>query len=255
MLTRIFLTFTFLWVPLVGLGGCASTGETKEDAEAVFKDAEDAFKDGRYLMAIEKYRDLRARYPYSQRAVESELRVADAHFALENFIEAEGAYEIFRELHPGNEKVEYAYFQIALCHFNQIPSSTARDLSAAHRALEAFEDLWQKFPSSQYVPKAKEYYAEARRKLAEHENYVAEFYFQRRHYLSASYRYAALLADYSGLGMDEQALFNLGKSYFEIRMYSNAQDALTRLMKDYPETTFRSGAEALLANIKAKKTS
>src|SRR5262249_45370554 len=147
---------------------------------------------------------------YSSRAADAELRIADAYFAQESYLEAESAYGIYRELHPTDPRSDYVQYQIGLSYFHQIPSDSARDLSAAYKAIENFELLAQKFPNSTYLAKGREFIIEARRRLAEHENYVADFYYQRQHYLSASYRYSALLKNFSKLGYDEEALFRLG---------------------------------------------
>ena len=234
-------------VSMVGtMTHCTHMEATPDDADGLFKEAEEAFKDGRHLIAIERYRDLKNRFPYSNKSVEAELRIADAHFAMEGYIEAEGAYEVFKELHPSHPKMDYVQYQIAMSHYNQIPENSARDLTSALYAMDAFEEVWEKFPNSTYVEKSKEYHQEARKRLAEHENYVAAFYFDRRHYLSASYRYAALLQDYPNLGYEEEALFRLGHCYLNIRMFSNARDAFNRLINQFPKSSFRSESESLL---------
>lgn len=243
-LIKIFVLLLFM--------GCASQEVNKEDADALYKSAEEAFQDEHYLVALEKYRDIKNRFPYSPRAVDAELRIADTYFAQESYIEAESAYEIFKELHPAHPKSDYVQYQIGLSFYQQIPSDSARDLTAAYRAIEAFSVLEQKFPSSSYSEKAKEFSLEAKKRLAEHENYVANFYYQRQHYLSASYRYSALLQDYPGLGYDEEALYRLVQSYYHIKMYENAKDAARRLLTKFPQTQYQKEITSLLEGIKTK---
>lgn len=231
---------------------CASTEVNPEDPDAVFQQAEESFKDERYLIAIERYRDLKNRFPYHSRATDAELRIADAYFAQESFLEAESSYEIFKELHPNYPKIDYVMYRIGLSYFEQIPSNSARDLSSAHRAIDSFETLIEKYPNSEYSEKAKAHILDARAKLAEHENYVATFYFERKHYLSASYRYSALLKDFPNSGYDEEALFRLGQCYSNIRMYGNARDALARLLEKYPQSPLKSEATSILEELKGK---
>lgn len=231
---------------------CASTEAAKDSPEALFAEAEEAFKDERFLIAVERYRDIKNRFPYSTRATDAELRIADAYFEQENYLEAESAYEIFKELHPTHAKIDYVQYRIALSYHNQIPDNSARDLSAAYKAIDAFTTLKEKYPSSQYAAKAEEYIQEARKRLAEHESYIADFYFQRQHFLSASYRYAALLQDYPNLGYEEEALYRLGMSYYRTRMFGNARDALSRLVKQFPESGKRSEAQSLIEELSKK---
>lgn len=232
---------------------CAHKEANPDDPDALFNEAEEAFKDEKFLIAIDKYRDIKNRFPYSTRATDAELRIADAYFDQESYIEAESAYEIFKELHPTHPKAAYVQYRIALSFYDQIPSNSARDLTAAHKAIESFNVVIDKYPSSEFVAKAKEYIQESRKKLAEHQNYVADFYFQRQHYLSASYRYSALLQEFSNLGYDEEALFRLGKSYFNVRMFSNAKDALRRFVTQFPSSQFTAEAQSLLDDINTTK--
>lgn len=233
----------------VGLTRCSSTPTTVDGAELLYQEAEEAFQDERYLVALEKYREVKNRYPQSARAVDAELRVADTYYAQEAFIEAESAYEIFRELHPAHPKSDYVYFRIAMSAYEQIPTNPARDLTAAHRAIDAFQVVMAKYPGTEYANDAKRLIDESRRRLAEHESYVADFYFRRQHYLSASYRYAALLQDFPDLGFDEEALFRLGKCYYQTRMYASARDTLRRFATRFPQSAYRGEVDSLLGSI------
>jgi outer membrane protein assembly factor BamD len=259
LISRKFSLRSGLWgaltVVLLGmvLTRCAQNQVAGDDAEGIYKEAEEAFKDERYIIALEKFREVKNRYPYSNRATDSELRIADTYFAEESYIESESAYEIFKELHPTHPKSDYVQYRMALSYYMQIPDNAARDLSAAFKAIDAFENLFDKYPNSEFVAKGKEYIVEARKRLAEHEAYVADFYFRRQHYLSASYRYAALLKDYSNLGFDEEALYRLGESYYHIRMFDNARDTLTRLTTEFPNSGYKGEATALLEELKNRK--
>ncbi len=238
---------------LGALTHCASQEVNPDDPDSLFSEAERLFKEDQFLIAIEKYRDIKNRFPYSPRATDSELRIADAYFAQESYLEAESAYEIFRELHPSYPESDYVQFQIAMSYYNLIPENPARDLSSAYRAIDAFNMLKQRFPDSKYVEKSEALIVESRKKLAEHESTVAEFYFRRKHYLSASYRYAALLKDFGSLGYDEEALLRLGQCYYNIRMFDNAKDSLSRLLKEFPESNFSSLAKSLVEDISNRK--
>lgn len=240
------LAAMFIWA-------CAGKEAAKDDPEAQFQLAEEAFNDEHYLLALDRYREIKNRFPYHSRATDSDLRIADTYFAQESYIEAASAYEIFKELHPANPKSDYVQYQIAMSFYNQVPSSSARDLGAAYRAIDAFEVLRQRYPRSEYSIKAGNLILECRHKLAEHEEYVADFYFRRNHYLSASYRYTALLSEFSKMGYDEEALYRLGISYKNIRMSENAKDAFNRLLQEYPKTSYKSEVLAQLKEIENKR--
>lgn len=237
---------------LAGLVGCTEKEVTGDDPESIFQSGEEAYKDERYFQALEKFRDIKNRFPYHSRATDSELMIADTYFAQESYLEAASSYEIFKELHPTHPKSDYVQYQIGLSYFKQIPDNSSRDLSAAYRAIEIFETLQEKYPKSSYVAKAKENIIACRGKLAEHENYVADFYYRRRHYLSATYRYTTLLKDFPDSSFQEEALYRLGKSYFNIKQFTNARDSINRLLKEFPETSYKSEMAGLLEEMKKK---
>lgn len=232
-----------------GLGGCAHQETSPEDAEGIYQEAEELLKDERYLLAIDKYRDIKNRFPYHRRALDSELRVADTYFEMESYLEAESAYEIFRELHPVHPRADYVQYRIALSYFRMIPSDTARDLSAAYRAIDSFQTLVTKFPNSSHAAEATKAIETCNRKLAEHELYVATFYFTRDHFLPASFRYAGVLQQYGSLGYDEEALFRLGESFYKVRMFINAKDAYSRLLSSFPKSAFADTARQRLEKL------
>jgi outer membrane protein assembly factor BamD len=231
---------------------CVSQTVNPDDPDSLFAEAQRLLKDEQYLIAVEKLRDIKNRFPYSPRATDAELAIADAYFAQESFLEAESAYEIFRELHPSYPRSDFVQYQIGMSYFNLIPENSARDLSAAYRAIDAFNLLKQRFPDSKLAQEADGRIADSRKRLAEHESFVANFYYDRRHYLSASYRYAALLKDFSNVGYDEEALYRLGQCYYNIRQYDNAKDSLDKLMKQYPESGYVSSAKSLMEDINKK---
>ncbi len=255
VVNRFCRSFSLLLVTgLVGLSvsRCVSQEVNPDDPDSLFSEAERILKDEQFLVALEKFREIKNKFPYSPRATDSELKIADTYFAQESFLEAQSAYEIFRELHPSYPQADYVQFQIGMSYFNLIPENSARDLSAAYRAIDSFNLLKQRFPESKFSAQADEKITQSRGKLAEHEAFVADFYFNRRHFLSASYRYAALLKDFSKSGYDEEALYRLGQCYYNIRMYSDAEEALGRLMKSYPSSSYAGAAQALMESI-AKK--
>jgi len=115
--------------------------------------------------------------------------------------------------------------------------------------MDAFQVLIQKYTTSIYVDKAKGHIEDARKRLAEYENYVAGFYYDRRYYLSATYRYDALLKNYQKYGYDDEALFKMGDSFFQIQMYENAHKALSELVEKHPASQYSAQAQDLIKQI------
>ena len=88
-------------VSLVVSLGCSSSDKFDTSTpEGAFKAAEALEKDERYEEAIPKFQEVKNKHPYSRFATEAELKIADIHFASENFEEAQASYQLFKEFHP-----------------------------------------------------------------------------------------------------------------------------------------------------------
>ena len=87
---------------------------------------------------------------------------------------------------------------------------------------------------------------QCRRKLADHEIYVARFYFQKERYQAAAARAEGLLRDYAGLGLDAAALWIKARSRYALKENVPARHALQRLTTEFPDSSEADGAAKLL---------
>ena len=208
-LTWVVFLLLCLWF-IEGLTGCAclTGGKKTESAEELAENGMEAFEDEDYKDALEAFTTLKERYPYSRYAILAELKVADAHFYRGEYPEAVSAYEDFIQLHPKNEAIPYVLYQIGACYYEQLLSED-RDQTPTHLAIIAFQRLLKEHPDSAYSSKASERIQDCRKLLAEHELYVANFYYKSKHYRAALNRFEGLLAGYSDvLSSDKQSQVN-----------------------------------------------
>jgi outer membrane protein assembly factor BamD len=167
-----------------------------ETAEELAEKGMESFNDEDYYDALKAFTTLKERYPYSRYAILAELKVADAHFQREEYAEAIAAYAEFLQLHPKNDAIPYVLYQIGECYYKQLLSED-RDQTPTHRAISAFQRLLKEHPDSTYANTAKERIQDCRKLLAQHELYVAKFYFKSKHYEAALSRFEGLLAGYT----------------------------------------------------------
>lgn len=178
------------------LNGCSTVEVREDDPKSLYDAAEADIKSDRYMMAIEKLRQVKNKFPYSQYAVLSKLRIADVHFMEESYPEAATAYEVFRELHPSHEKAPYAFFRNAESYFLDAPSTIARDLASVHKALDLFKAFVAKYPSAPEADQARKRVAETQELLGEKELYIAHFYRREEKYRASLARLKKLVELY-----------------------------------------------------------
>lgn len=251
---RASLLLCLLCFASTGLVGCS--GETISNdspPEKQYSEGERLFKKEHFLEAIERYRIIRSRYPYSKYAAMASLRIADAHFKEESWVEAAGAYKSFRELYPKHEEAGPALFHIGESNYNMLPSTVDRDLEPANAAIDAFREFAKLYPNSPDTPTALKRIDELQKKLAEHEDYVGNFYFIREHYSASATRYRDLLDQYPGRGLDEKALYRLAFSYEKLGEYTKAEESIERLRNTYASSSYTKQAQTLWDKIQSEK--
>ena len=199
-----------------------------------------------YSESIELFQSVIDNYPYSEYAVRSELRIADAYFEEKRYDEALSYYRDFAELHPENAKVAYTVLQSALCHYNQV-SSVERDQTATRAALLELEKLIRTYPYSPETRKGETILRTLRTRLARAEMKIGDFYLARKEFQSAAERYRNLLNTYPGLGEDAEALFKLGVCYENMKRQDEATRLFHVIAENFPDTELAIAAREHIA--------
>ncbi len=188
----------FLVALLLSLSsGCGWFGKKKADKppDVLAQEGAQKMKTGKYEDAVEAYEKIRDRYPYSQEAMQAELKVADAKYYNKKYDEALQDYKTFEKLHPTNPLVPYVIYQQGLCYYRQ-RATIDRDPTYTYKALQEFRRLKQRYPNYEKISKAEDYMANCQKALADHEFYVGEFYYKTKHYQAALDRFSVIEQEY-----------------------------------------------------------
>lgn len=225
--------------------------------EKNFAEGEKAFADENYLLAYNYYRHIRQKFPYSNYAVLSDLRIADVNFERERFLEAIDGYESFVRLHPSHPQVPYAMFRAGKAHHRLIPNdwfimpaSHEKDQTQVRETAEVLSRFVQRFPDHDDVVEAQKLLDEVRERLLAHERYVADFYAREgkiRGYVGRLERIRTLYAD---VGLDADLLLEIVRAYVRLEDLSNAERTLRILETEFSgakETEAARGAVSALA--------
>lgn len=224
--------------------GCASEEKNTSTAEGAFSYAQEFDQAERYEMALNKYADVKNKFPYHSLATEAELAIADVHYKKESFAEAQLSYQNFRDLHPKHPKIDYVVFRIGMSYFMQLPETSDRDLSLGHDAIYFFDDLIKSYPKSQYVSEAKNKRDETYKMLTEKELYIADFYYRDEKFSAALRRYESLLQKYTGRGFDSKAHLGAARSAKKLDNESKQKFHVSQLLKNYADSSEAKAAQS-----------
>lgn len=184
---------------------------SRSKPENLYQEGVEYYQKGSYTKAIEVFQALKEEHPLSPYAVLAELGIADSFYSDKKYSDAEANYSDFINLHPTNTNNPYAMYQIGMCHFEQL-MSVDRDQTETVRAKKEFEKLIARYPESKFSAMAEKVLRECKRRLAEHEFYVGEFYFKNDQYKAALKRFELIAREYPNLGLDYKTAWFIGET-------------------------------------------
>ncbi len=242
------------------VSGCASGPESRKpatyrtSAKENFMKGKVAFEDEDYLEAMEHFRFVKNKFPYSKFATEADLYIAETHFGRERYMEAADAYLNFIKLHPRHLKMPYAMFRIGHSFFNRIPEewfitppAYEMDQAETKRAIRELRRYLSRFPEHENSAEAEKYLQACLKRMAERAHYIMNFYFDKQRYRGALWRAEEILGKYSGVGFDEEALFRKGQALLQLKEPDQARASLQEMLRRFPDGDYANKARKLTA--------
>jgi len=237
----------------LALGACQSNRRNTELAyverpvEQLYNQGARQLDDRKYEDAILFFAEVERQHPYSEWARKSMVMSAYASYQTRDYTTAISAAERYLALHPGGSEAEYAYYLIALCHFDQI-IDVGRDQATTERASTALNDIIRRFPQSEYAKDARIKLDMVNDQLAGKEMTVGRWYLRSNQTLSAVNRFRTVVDTYQTTSHTPEALHRLVEAYLTLGLKDQALAAGATLGYNYPETEWYRLSYRLLSN-------
>lgn len=226
-----------LALTLLPLSACSTNElaelEKEQSAENLYSEAREAMENKEYVEATKLFEEVERQHPYSKWATEAQLMAAFASYKDQRYDEAVLALDRFIELHPGNNKIDYAYYLKALSYYEQI-SDVRRDQRVTKMALEAFNTLVRRFPGSQYSRDAQLKRDLTLDHLAGKEMEIGRYYLKRGHINAAINRFLSVVKEYQTTTHVPEALHRLVEAYLTLGLKDEATRVAVVLGHNYP---------------------
>jgi len=231
------------------LAGCASKeddlGLDKTPADQLYNEGLLLQQAGKRADAVKKFEDLDRLHPYSEWAKKSVLMQAYTQFERGNYTECITAGKRFVTLYPGSPDAAYAQYLIAESYYKQIPD-VSRDQERTGKALAAYAELLQKYPTSQYADDARRKVLNVKDQLAGKEMDVGRFYLRKGQHLAAINRFKLVTTEFQTTRHVEEALARLVESYYALGVITEAQTAAAVLGHNFPDSPWYKDSYSLL---------
>lgn len=211
--------------------------ELKLEADRLYRVARGALESSDFSEAALRYDSLTERYPFTEYATQAELEkiyVLQRDFKTD---EALAAADRFLREHPRHPRADYVQYLKGVIQMERDQGLTdllpieagKKDIGNQRKAYDEFALLIQKYPSSRYNEDARARMMDLRNRIAANEMFVVEFYVRRGAWLAAAKRAEQVIAQYPGAPATMDALKTLERSYRELGLKQEAEDAARTL--------------------------
>lgn len=233
-----------LLTALLAAGCGKGDRDMRSGAEELFERGTKSMKSGNFTNAIGYYEGLEARYPFSNQAKQAQLNLIYCYFRNGDRELAVDAATQFERENPTHPRVDYALYMRGLANFAPQHNVFHRVFNVdlwkrppvnARESFSAFSRLVQRYPQSRYAPDAHQRMVFLRNRLAQHENYVAEYYYKRGAFAAAANRAKFVVDTYEGAPAVADSLFIIMSAYEKLGMQDLAADTRRILEENYPD--------------------
>tara|TARA_R110002096_G_scaffold383846_2_gene577810 strand:+ start:1808 stop:2575 length:768 start_codon:yes stop_codon:yes gene_type:complete len=217
-----------LFFAILGVAACSSKNNEDtyiaRDVEVIYNLAKDNLGKRRYRLAAAAFDEVERQHPYSIWARRAQIMAAYAYYMSNDYDESVLSAQRFLQLHPGNKSAPYAYYLIAMCHYEQV-SDVARDQAKTEEATQALTEVIRRFPETDYARDASLKLDLTRDHLAGKDMEVGRFYLKRQEYLAAIGRFRNVVDEFQTTSHTPEALHRLVEGYLALGMHHEAKMA------------------------------
>jgi len=242
---------TFIAATLL-LAACNTNKDATKDAFADDKPAGELYNEGlanlnggKLRDAVKNFNSVDQQHPYSEEARKALIMSAFASYRRAQYSDTVSTANRYLTLYPGSPDVAYAQYLIGSSYFHQIPDVT-RDQDATKKAMDALQQIIDRYPDSEYAGDAKNKIIVARDQLAGKEMQIGRYYLEQRDYIAAINRFKTVLTDYQDTRHVEEALERLTEANLAMGLSDEAQTAAAVLGHNFPDSPWYKNAYSLL---------
>jgi outer membrane protein assembly factor BamD len=212
-------------------------------AQQFYDRANKALLKGDFEGAVRYYETLEARYPFSNQARQGQLDLIYVFYKNRQPESVLDAAQQFERENPTHPRVDYTLYMRGMALFAGEKAFIHRlfriDLSKrppkdARDSYSAFAELVRRFPNSRYAPDARQRMIFLRNRVAEHENHIARYYFDRGAYAAALSRATYTMQVFDGAPSIDETMGIMVESYRKLGMSDLANDAERVLTDSFP---------------------
>lgn len=182
----------------------------------------EALNAGDVLFAALKFNEAEMLFPQSSWAPKSALLASYSYYSQDYYLDAIAELERFLRVYPKYKNLDYAYYLLSLCYYEQIIDEK-KDLKSIVKAKEYFGFILKNFPDSDYAKDVNFKNDYINDILASKEMYLGRYYLERKKWIPAINRFKNILDNYDSTIYTEEALYRLVEIYYLLGLKHEAK--------------------------------
>ena len=187
---------------------------------------------GDAIYAAKKFNEAELLYPQSIWAPRAALMASYSYFSYFYYSDAVLELEKFLDKYKNHPRRDYAYYLLALCHYDQIIDET-KDLNEILKAKKYFEIIIQKYPNTEFALDSEYKLELIQELLASKEMYLARYYVEREKWIPAINRFKTVVEYYDSTIFVEEALHRLVELHFKLGLIDESKKYAVLLGYNY----------------------
>ena len=191
-----------------------------------------SLKQGDVIFASKKFNEAETLFPQSKWAPKSSLMAAYSYYSQDYYEDSILELKRFIKVYPFHENIDYAYYLMGLCWYEQIIDEK-KDLQTIIKAKEEFTFLIKNFPNTEYALDAEFKIDLINDTLAAKEMYIGRYYFDQKKWIPAINRFRTIIDEYETTIYTEEALHRLVEVYYIIGLKDEAKKYANLLGYNY----------------------
>ena len=192
----------------------------------------DSLEVGDVLFAAKKFNEAEILFPQSEWAPKSALMAAYSYYTQDYYKDAISELERFIRVYPYYKDLDYAYYLMAISHYEQIVDEK-KDLQSIVDAKKNFSLLIKIYPNTEYALDAEFKLDLINDILASKEMYLGRYYLQKKKWIPAINRFRTIIDEYDTTIYTEEALHRLVEVYYIIGLKDEAEKYAKLLSYNY----------------------
>ena len=198
----------------------------------VYNEGMKSLEGGDVLFAAKKFNEAEMLFPQSDWAPKSALMAAYAYYTQDYYGDAIAEINRFIKVYPQNKNLDYAYYLLAICYYEQIVDEK-KDLQSILDAKKNFEIIVNNFQDTEYSLDAKFKIDLIDDILASKEMYIGRYYFKKKKWIPAINKFKTVVDNYETTIYTEEALHRLVEVYYTIGLEGEAKKYANLLGYNY----------------------